>query len=314
MSGDLKKSSRLRRLIGWIAVAVSITLASKWAFWGILENFHEGWYHHDLVKNLAMLFGQYLFATILIIAAALIALRWRWVGAVLHVAGVVFLLWFFWGIHPQVLTLLCVPLLLLAAGYAFGTARPRWLACSLLIGIPSLVTVGFGIEPAIRVANRVDDMDRGARRITGNGVDLIWAPRGPGWPQPGGASWDEAVEICRHLSADGTTLLESPQNIWRLPTVEEFVRSQHRSGANCQGAWDADTARPTYKKRPDKESPLWATDGNVIYWWIGTEVDEDRAYKVSYQGTVRPAAKSSSFPYWGFRAVKEPDQVTSDPP
>ncbi len=81
MSGDLKKSSRLRRLIGWIAVAVSIALASKWAFWGILENFHEGWYHHDLGKNLAMLFGQYLFATILIIAAALIALRWRWATA-----------------------------------------------------------------------------------------------------------------------------------------------------------------------------------------------------------------------------------------
>ncbi len=256
-----------------------------------------------------MMFGQYLFAMLLFMAVALLALRFRWVGVSLHIAGAAFVVWFFSGAHPQVLATFYVPLLLLAFGYAIGIPRPRWLAYLLIVCVPLLVTIGFGIEPAVRIARRVDDMDRGARRIVGNGVDLIWAPRGPGWPQPGGKSWDDAVEICRYLSEDGMTVMAAPQDIWRLPTVEEFVRSQHRGHKNCNGIWDADAKRPVYERHPDKESPLWATDSNVIYWWVGTEVDQDRAYKVTYQGTVWTVKKSSKFAYWGFRAVKDPKQT-----
>lgn len=288
-------------------MVVSVLMASFWAFWGILENFHEGWYHHNLGRNLLMLFGQYLLPMLLFVVAGLLSVKWSWIGSGIHIAMGCFVIWFFWGVHPQAMATLCVPLVLLAVAYAIGEPRPlRW-AYLVIIVIPMLVIGGCGIEPMIRVLGRIDDMDRGPRHIVGNGVDLVWCPAGPGWPQRfGGATWDEAREVCRHLSADGKSIMKTPQNIWRLPTVEEFVRSQHRHNFNCDGTWNAAANRPTYQRQPDKESPLWATDSNVIYWWVATEVDQDHAFKVSYRGTVRSAKKSSSFPYWGFRAVKEP--------
>jgi hypothetical protein len=33
-----------RQIAGWIAVSLSIVITCFWAFWGIIENFHEGWY------------------------------------------------------------------------------------------------------------------------------------------------------------------------------------------------------------------------------------------------------------------------------
>jgi hypothetical protein len=303
MSPD--RPSRRQVVIGWLAVVGTILIAGFWAFWGIIENFHEGWYHHHLGKNFAMLFGQYLSAMLLFIFAGLLALKWPVVGAVLHLAGVVFVLSFFSGAHPQVLATFCVPLVLLAFGYLFGRTRPKRWAYRLVVGVPLLVMIACGLEPAIRVSGRIDDMDRGARRITAEGVDLIWAPTGSGWPlENGNVTWEEANKICRHLSTDGNEVLESPQDIWRLPTVEEFVRSQLRHGENCGGTWDPEAAKPKYDRRPDKESPLWATDSKIIYWWLGTEVDSGRAYKATYQGMVRPAKKDSPFSYWGFRAVK----------
>ena len=306
LDAEPAKPNRTRMAIGWAAVAGSILISSGFAFWGINENFHEGWYHHHLGNNLAMMFGQYLSPVLLFVVAALLAIRWRWVGVGFHLFGAAFVIWFFWGVHPQVLATFYVPLISLALAYAIGTPQPRRRAFALIVVVPLLVTIGFGVEPAIRVAGRIDDMNRGERRITSNGVDLVWAPQGPGWPaKHDGTTWEEAMHICRHLSEDGTTVMPTPQDIWRLPTVAEFVRSQHRSGANCGGTWDAESARPTYERRPDKESPLWATDSNVIYWWVGTPVDAEHAYKATYNGNVRPATKSSSFPYWGFRAVRE---------
>ena len=302
-----KEISRHRLVTGWLAVSGSILITSYWAFWGITENFHEGWYHHHLGKNLAMLFGQYLSWMLSFMVVALLALRWPRVGAAIHVIGAIAILTFVWGSHPTTLATIYVPFFLLAAGYWFGRAQPRRLAVALLVGIPLLVTIGFAVEPAIRLSGRVDDMNREARRVTANGVDLIWAPEGPGWPlQAGNVTWEEARDICRHLGPDGKTVMETPQDIWRLPTVEEFVRSQHRKGKPCDGTWDEERKKPSYQRPPDKESPLWATDSRIIYWWIGTEVDEKHGYKVSYRGTVRGATKDSSFTYWGYRAVREP--------
>ena len=33
------------QLLGWIAVGLSIIITCFWAFWGIIENFHEDWYY-----------------------------------------------------------------------------------------------------------------------------------------------------------------------------------------------------------------------------------------------------------------------------
>jgi len=34
-----------RQIAGWIAVGLSAAITCFWAFWGIIENFHEGWYY-----------------------------------------------------------------------------------------------------------------------------------------------------------------------------------------------------------------------------------------------------------------------------
>lgn len=44
--------------LGWSAVVLMAAITSLWAFWGIIENFHEGWFYHSFWKNTAMMFGQ----------------------------------------------------------------------------------------------------------------------------------------------------------------------------------------------------------------------------------------------------------------
>ena len=77
------------------------------------------------------------------------------------------------------------------------------------------------------------------------------APPGPGFPVvptdfPGnhlipwlgwvnGVDWDEANETCSHLDKEGKNLINSPQNMWRLPTLEET-----REIAKVNGFWSPD--------------------------------------------------------------------------
>ena len=115
---------------------------------------------------------------------------------------------------------------------------------------------------------RVDDGERGMRRITGTDVDLIWAPSGPGWNWlqdfGGYPSWNklawygvepvgmetkhesgvfasqadmDAAGLCSYLSADGLTLMDESQDIWRMPTVDEMVASLALHGENCGCEW-----------------------------------------------------------------------------
>jgi hypothetical protein len=150
----------------------------------------------------------------------------------------------------------------------------------------------------------VDDGDRSARRVAGNGVDLIWAPEGPGWPA-NGLTWEEAKRRCRHLTEDGLSLAQTPQDIWRLPTLEEAVRSMHRHGRTSGGSWDSARARASYQRTPDKESPLWNIHSQVIYWWTATEANEGEAYIIVYDGQVWPRPKGARWGYLGFRAVRD---------
>jgi hypothetical protein len=174
----------------------------------------------------------------------------------------------------------------------------------VVTGLPLLTLLVCGAEPVYRISTRLDDGDRSARRITDNGVDLIWAPQGSGWPDDG-VKWEEARRRCRYMTEDGLSLAETPQNIWRLPTAEECVRSMRRHGKSCGGSWDASHAKATYQRMPDKESPLWNTRSKVIYWWTATEVNNEKAYIVVYNGEVWPRTKRASWGYRGFRAVKD---------
>ena len=299
-----EKTNKLRLVIGWFAVTISTCFTSFWAFWGIIENFHEGWYQPSLLDRLAMMFAQYLSFMIAFLVAGIVSIRWRWLGSILHLSVAGFCIYFFAG-SSAASRLVVPPMLLLAIAYWSGRIEPRKLAYRIAIGIPLIVLVLCGIEPTYRAATRIDDGDRGARRLSANGVDLIWAPEGPGWPDHG-KNWEHSVRQCALLMEDGLTLADEPQNIWRLPTVEEVVRSQCRHGENSGGRWDAEAGRATYETWPDKETPLWNPTSKVIYWWTATETSETEVLTVSYRGHANPRLKSGSYGYQAFRAVRTP--------
>jgi hypothetical protein len=286
-------------------VGLSIVITCFWAFWGIIENFHEGWYYESLLSNVGLMFVQYLSPMLIFMGVTLISIFWPRVGSVLHVIFALLAAWFFQAFTNAATFLLILPMIGLGALYWFGRPQPRKIAVSLAVGLPILTLIISGTEPVLRVSQRIDDGNLQARLVHGNGVDLIWAPDGPGWPRTG-TDWYEAQQMCQHLSEDGLTPVPAPQNIWRLPTVDEAVRSMARHGQNSSGVWDPENAKATYKTTPDKESPLWNTHSQVIYWWTATEVDEDHAYIIVYDGKVWPRAKQFSPAYLGFRCVKQP--------
>jgi len=293
-----------RRLIaGWVAVGLSILITCSWAFWGVIENFHEGWYFDSLLSNLGLMLAQYLSPMLVFLGVTLLSIFWPRFGAVLHLILSLLTLWFFRAFSNAAIFLIVLPLTGLALLYWNGRLEPRRLAASLALGLPLVTLILAGIEPVIRVSQRFDDGDLDARLIHGNGVDLIWAPDGPGWPREGG-DWHEADRACGHLNKNGSTLASNPQHIWRLPTVDEAVRSMSRHGQNCGGVWDSETPETTYEITPDKESPLWNVHSQVIYWWTSTELDEEHAYIIVYDGKVWPRAKRFNPAYLGFRCVK----------
>jgi hypothetical protein len=182
--------------------------------------------------------------------------------------------------------------------------------------------------------SRIDDGDRGARLIEGNGVTLIWAPEGPGWHQhyyswneiafygvppvgfgekPGYQDRDATFEdmnttgLCCYLAEDGITIMAEPQNIWRMPTVDEIVRSLGRHGENAGCTWDGKSIRAECQVFPDKETPLWAPDWSPIYYWAADEYDADEAYYVSYNGEgINHQPKSWGNERHGYRFVRDP--------
>jgi hypothetical protein len=142
------------------------------------------------------------------------------------------------------------------------------------------------------------------RIVEGNDVHLTWAPAGPGWPTAG-VSLDEAKRICRYLSDDGLRLANEPQDIWRLPTVQEVVQSLTRHGTNAGGEWDEQSLQATFRTRPDKESPLWNPHSQIIYWWTATEAEPEHVYRVAYNGYVLVVPNKMSMGSCAFRAVRQ---------
>jgi hypothetical protein len=292
-----------RQLVGWIAVALSTAVTCFWAFWGIIENFHEGWYYESWLSNVGLMFFQYLSPMLIFMGVTLMAIAWPRFGGGLHLILALLAVGFFRAFSNAATFLIILPLVGMGVMYWYGRPQPRKLAFSLVIALPLLTLIISGIEPVIRVSQRLDDGNLQARTVPGNGVTLIWAPDGPGWPRTG-TDWHEAQQVCQHLSEDGLTLTAAPQSIWRLPTVDEAVRSMARHGRNSGGVWTAENAEAIYETKPDKESPLWNVHSQVIYWWTATEVDEVRATIIAYDGQVWPRSKQFGPAYLGFRCVK----------
>lgn len=292
-----------QHIAGWTAVGVSVIVTSFWAFWGIIENFHEGWYHESLLSNLGLMFFQYLSPMLIFMCLTLISILWPRLGGGLHGFVALLAIWFFKAFSNAATFLIILPLLGIGALYWYGRPRPRKLAVILALGIPMLTFVISGIPSVVRVSQRVDDGILDARLVQGNGVTLTWAPDGPGWPQTG-SDWYEAQRVCQHLNEDGLTLASTPQDIWRLPIVAEAVRSMALHGENSGGEWNSESEEALYAMKPDKESPLWNVHSQVIYWWTGTERSGEQAYIIVYDGRVWPRSKQFGPAYLGYRCVK----------
>ena len=139
-------------------------------------------------------------------ALTIVSLRWPRIGGGLHLIFALLAAWFFDVFANTVLLLLIAPLIGLGALHCFGRPRPLRRAMSLAIGLPLLTMLLSGVEPVLRVSQRLDDGDRQARVVEGKGLSLTWAPEGPGWPLSG-QDWHAARQVCQHLSADG---MQSP--------------------------------------------------------------------------------------------------------
>jgi hypothetical protein len=293
-----------RQVAGWLAVALSTVIACFWAIWGIIENFHEGWFHDSFLLNVGLMFLQYLSPMIIFLSLTLLAIAYPRIGGVAHaLVGITLAAVLFDSGDTVAIELVILPMLLLGILYWYGRPQPRRRAYSIAIGLPMLTLVICGVEPIMRVAGRVNDNNLEARLVDGNEVRLVWAPDGVGWPRTG-FTWHEALRRCQHLSEDGTTLSEVSQNVWRLPTVEEAVSSMSRHGINSGGIWDRQAQTATYRTRPDKESPLWNVRSQVIYWWTATEINDDQAYMIVYDGKVWPRRKRFAPDYLAYRCVR----------
>lgn len=295
-------SSRPRRIVGWIGVVLSSALSSFWAFWGSIENFHEGWYYRELWRNVGLMAIQYLPWMFIPMVAGLLGLWRPTLGVLAHVALAigVFLLFEVGEVGGL---LIGVPVLLLAGLYGYGRPVPVTWARRMLIGVPLLTAVVSGAYPGWRVLTRPETVDPSMRHISGNGVDLVWAPAGPGWDETG-FTWFEATRRCEYLTADGRALAATPQHIWRLPTVDETVRTMIWRGQNAGGTWNGSVGRASFRVMPDKEAPLWNRYSQVIYWWTADEADADRAYRVAYNGYVSRMNKNVGAGYLACRCVK----------
>lgn len=288
--------------IGKISFTFLLVLTSIWAFWGIIENFHEGWFYASFWKNIALMFIQYLSPFLIFMLFSLISIRNNKIGSALFLLFGISISFFVNRFNYFVI----LPFFIMAALIFFSRFENKKRMYRLIVFIPIILLIVFSIEPIYRVSTRFNDENFSARTIRGNGIELIWAPRGPGWPDKG-VSWYEADSICRYLNSEGNKITHSVQNIWRLPTVDEAVRSMHRHGKNCMGKLNKN-GQAEYKIKPDKETPLWNPHTQVIYWWTSTETDSSHAYIIAYNGKIRIRNKNNSPNYLSFRAVKNVDK------
>ncbi|MFZ5353254.1 MAG: DUF1566 domain-containing protein [Bacillota bacterium] len=298
-----------KQVLGWLGVIITLLLSGLWSYWGAYENFHEGWYSTSVWENILMLIFQYMLFPIIFTLLAMTIMKWKIPGIILHGSMAVFCYFFFSGASFDVLGLLIIiPFIILGLLYYYGEPNPKKWAYRLILIVPLVIFLSISIPQGIRVSQRVNDGDFGMRAVEGNGLTLVWAPRGPGWPDEG-TSWEEAQYICKHLSEDGLTVMDTEQNIWRLPTVDEAVRSMSLHGENSGGVWREAEEKAVYSKTPDKETPLWDVHSKIIYYWTSdtSRRDEKQAYIIVYHGGVYDRRKTDRYSYLSFRAVKDAD-------
>ena len=277
-------------------------LSCFWAMWGAIENFHEGWYYHDWARNVGLALAQYLPWMFVPMIAALAGLWRPGVGLAVHLALATAAVALF-GVDSFGTRFVALPVALLGGLYFYGRPSPtRWARLALIV--PPLVTaLVAGVYPGWRVFTRPSRVDGGTFHLRRENLDIVWAHVGPGWGH--GVTWDEATRRCDHLNADATDLSATPLRIWRLPTVDEAIRSMSYRGRDAEGRWDLRTATASFRLQPDKEAPLWNPFSHVIYLWTSTQRDPAFAYFVTYNGGVYGRRKDWHPAYQGYRCVTD---------
>jgi len=193
----------LRRLPRIIAAGLVILMTCFWTYWGMAEMYYEGWglpFPHLL---------RYWIVAVLFLAFSLLALTWPKTGGMilLILGGAFSIFWMVTAVRRGLLSLKWAvnnlfPLsgIVIFVGILFllGDRLNRWQDNQprsphkksvlrrkslyiLAIGLPLLVALSTSIYYLPLIGSRLDDGERGAYLIQGNGVNLIWAPKGPGW-------------------------------------------------------------------------------------------------------------------------------------
>jgi hypothetical protein len=358
---------------GYIATGLLALATSLWAFWGVGEMYFEGWW--GLWTNRL----PYLVPVAICWTFAMFALSWpRLGGWIIFLIGGAFTAWrwilqarlggltwdWMLGWFPISAIFILIGTLFLLDGrnrrqqHVAGWKHPsQWWRRNLrylIVYIPSvLVALGVTVLFVPLLSSRQDNGERGAWHMAGNGVNLIWAPAGPGWSEGIGSSqeagellpgvnlsWNEiaffgipptgfgekseiqkrnATEedmrdtgLCRYLCSDGSTLTAEPQDIWRMPTTDEIVRSLVRRGENAGCVWDGRSGNAECQVQPNKDTPLWNPNASPIYHYSGEEYDQNSAWYVPYTGggwyggTIGAQSKNGGNSRHGFRCVREP--------
>ena len=292
--------NKLKTIIAYITLVISISIIAFWSYWGINEAFHEGWYSSSLLQNISMTFIQYLSIPIILLTFSLVAMNYKKIGAGLFMSLGIFVIFFFNSNTGRIL--IFIPLIIFSAGFYYGKFKHKKIITISFIAIFLLIILSFGIPQLIRVENRFNDYDFGIRSVEGNEISLEWAPQGAGFPLKG-TDWQNAKDFCAKLNQDGTEIQNNELNIWRLPTRNELVRSLTRTNINSGGIINEEGIAE-YKTKPDKETPLWNPNSQIIYYWTDEEKDEKNAYLVAYNGFILDRLKNSKADYQGFRCAR----------
>ncbi len=364
MTRDRPPGRFLRALPGQLAAALLALATSLWTLWSFSTLYYQSWSLPlaDLLRALAPAPAA--------VVIAYLALAWPRVGGwVLAIAGVAFTaLW--WGLaiatgafglgwvlgtFPVSGLFVLIGLLLVAEArhrrlrQAEGWERPPqwWRRIGgrvAVVAFPALVATAVTLVYVPMITGRVDDGNRGARVIRGNGVTLEWAPAGPGWNArlPGGArpSWNDLARyglppiglakdpgtapagnadaatlaangVCSFLTADGAALAAESPHIWRLPTSDEIAASLVAGGSSAGCVWHTGDSVATCDRTPNKGTPLWAPNETAIAYLGADEATPDDAWAVPYSGggtwggSIHAQPKSWRDPQVGFRCVRD---------
>ncbi len=291
---------KVKLILSYSTLAISFIITEFWAYWGINEAFHEGWYHTSFLQNLALTFIQYLSIPLIFLTITIIALNYKKIGFALFIALGIFTMFFFDSNAGRFL--IFIPILLFSFGFYFGEFKHKKIITFSFVVIFLLIILSFGTPQLIKVENRFNDYNFGVRTIEGNNINLVWAPQGVGFPL-NGTDWQTARKNCERLNEEGIKLEENKINIWRLPTRDEIVRSMTRKNDNVKGFIDLQ-GNTQYEIKPDKETPLWNPNSQIIYYWTSEEKDEKQSYLVAYNGYILDRNKNSAANYQGYRCVK----------